>query len=163
GAARRTRQLRPFSRKQIRAPQQLLLREVLAGMEAMLRRLIGEDVQLSIETPQDLGHVAADPGQLEQVILNLVVNARDAMPNGGRLDLSVSNASLRDGYPHSRFPIPAGDYVTLTVRDTGVGMTTEVMAHLFEPFFTTKEVGKGTGLGLATADGVVHQRGGSVR
>jgi PAS domain S-box-containing protein len=150
-AAALTQQLLAFSRKQVLEPRVLDLNAIVAGIARMLRRTIGEDIDLVTRLAPDLGNVRADPVQMEQVILNLAVNARDAMPLGGRLVIETMNVALANG---------AG--VRVTVTDTGVGMSEEVRAHLFEPFFTTKEVGKGTGLGLATAYGIVQQSGGTI-
>jgi CheY-like chemotaxis protein len=161
-AARLTHQLLAFSRKQVLRPRVLDLNVVVAGMDRMLRRLIGEDGDLVVVEAKRLGATRADPGQLEQVILNLVVNARDAMPNGGRLMIETANIRLAEGLPGTGIDAPAGEYVMLAVGDTGVGMDPEVQAHLFEPFFTTKGPGKGTGLGLATVYGIVKQSGGYV-
>jgi CheY-like chemotaxis protein len=129
-------------------------------MTGMLRRMLGENIVVSVETPSDVGHVRADRGQIEQVVMNLVVNARDAMPTGGRLTLSLANADLP---PSEAETLPPGAYVLLTVSDTGVGMDAETRARAFEPFYTTKAAGKGTGLGLATVYGIVTQNAGDVR
>ncbi len=157
-AAELTRQLLAFSRKSPMVLRPVDVGEVAEGMRKMLRRLIGEDVQLSLLRPEGVWAARTDPGQLEQVLLNLGVNARDAMPWGGRLEIAVGNRLVGEGAG-----IPPGEYVALSVRDTGVGMSEEVRAHLFEPFFTTKERGKGTGLGLATVYGIVQQCGGLIR
>jgi PAS domain S-box-containing protein len=156
-AANLTRQLLAFSRKQPLAPRVLDLNTVLAGIEPMLRRLIAEDIELVVAPGANPATVKADPGQLEQVILNLAVNARDAMPQGGRLTLATANADLERSSD-----VPTDAHVVLTVSDTGVGMEAETRAHIFEPFFTTKETGTGTGLGLATVYGIVQQHGGSI-
>jgi signal transduction histidine kinase/CheY-like chemotaxis protein len=158
-AADLTRQLLTFSRRQIWQAQVLDVNSVVARMEGMLRRLIGEDITLAAVLSGDLGKVKADPGQIEQVIMNLAVNGRDAMPNGGKLLIETKRVHLEAGHVAS---LPAGLYVQLCVSDTGHGMSAETASHIFEPFFTTKEVGKGTGLGLSTALGIVQQCGGSL-
>ncbi|HZE07847.1 MAG TPA: PAS domain S-box protein, partial [Gemmatimonadaceae bacterium] len=156
-----TRQLLAFSRKQILQPRVLDMNSVVATVEPMLRRLIGEDITISSQC-NARGYVVADPGQLEQVLVNLVVNARDAMPQGGRISIETSNALLDETYTSEHAPVMAGHYVMLAVTDNGVGMTHETREHAFDPFFTTKEAGKGTGLGLATVYGIVKQSGGYV-
>jgi signal transduction histidine kinase len=155
-AAGLTRQLLAFSRKQVLEPRIVDLNEIVTGVHKMLARVIGEDVELVIDLALDLGRTVADPGQLEQVLVNLAVNARDAMPDGGRLTIQTSNAS--PGSLAGR----AGRAVRLSVTDTGMGMDPETQARIFEPFFTTKELGKGTGLGLAMAYGTVQQSGGQI-
>jgi PAS domain S-box-containing protein len=157
-----TRQLLAFSRKQMLAPKILNVQGVVAEMEKILRRLIGEDIQLETSSAPDLGLVRADRSQIEQVILNLAVNARDAMPHGGRLTIETANVELDSSYSHPPAVLSPGRYVMLAVTDNGCGMDAETQAHVFEPFFTTKEKGKGTGLGLATVYGVVKQSGGYV-
>jgi PAS domain S-box-containing protein len=157
-----TRQLLAFGRWQVLAPLVLDLSDVVANMENMLRRLIGEDVELVTIPGPELGHVKADPGQIEQVILNLAVIARDAMPEGGRLTIETSNMLLDEHYASMHVSVQPGSYVMLAVSDTGCGMDAETQAHLFEPFFTTKEKGKGTGLGLATVYGIIKQSGGYI-
>ena len=157
-----TRQLLAFSRKQMLAPKILNVQTVVADMEKILRRLIGEDIQLETSSAPDLGLVKADRSQIEQVILNLAVNARDAMPQGGRLTIETANVELDASYSHPPAVLSPGKYVMLAVTDNGCGMDAETQAHVFEPFFTTKEKGKGTGLGLATVYGVVKQSGGYV-
>ncbi|MGH9747015.1 MAG: PAS domain S-box protein [Candidatus Acidiferrales bacterium] len=157
-----TRQLLAFSRKQMLAPKILNVQSVVADMEKILRRLIGEDIRLETSSAPDLGLVKADRSQIEQVILNLAVNARDAMPQGGRLTIETANVELDASYSHPPAVLSPGKYVMLAVTDNGCGMDAETQAHVFEPFFTTKEKGKGTGLGLATVYGVVKQSGGYV-
>jgi PAS domain S-box-containing protein len=160
-AAVLVRQLLAFSRRQVLQPKILDLNQVIEEMEKLVRRLIGEDINLRIIPGEAIGCVKADPGQIEQVIMNLVVNSRDAMPHGGDLILQTSNVELaRASDPNG--PPSAAPYVMLSVRDTGQGMSKEVLSHIFEPFFTTKEGGKGTGLGLSTAYGIVEQSGGSI-
>ncbi len=162
-AAGLTRQLLAFSRQQVMDPRVLDLNAVVKDMEKMLKRLIGEDVQLKTNLAPDLVKIKADQGQIEQVILNLAVNARDAMPKGGELKLATSNFQMDEEFV-SRYPYPVqvGDYVLLTVSDNGVGMDAATRARVFEPFFTTKEKGKGTGLGLSMVYGVVKQSGGYI-
>ena len=161
-AASLTRQLLAFSRKETIQPAALSVNDVVAGIEKLLHRLIGEHITISTELAMDLGMVMADAGQLEQVILNLAVNARDAMLEGGKLSIETRNATL--GYGESKDPVDVrpGEYVELAVSDTGAGMDAAVKAHVFEPFFTTKPAGKGTGLGLSTVYGIVQQAGGYV-
>jgi two-component system, cell cycle sensor histidine kinase and response regulator CckA len=160
-AAGLTRQLLAYSRKQVLKPSVLDLNEAVAAMDTLLRSLIGENVQLSIALAPALGAIEADRGQLEQVIMNLAVNARDAMPSGGKLTIETANLMLYQRDP-ARPELLPGPYVVLTVSDTGIGMDQSTKSHLFEPFFTTKEQGKGTGLGLATVYGIVKQSGGFI-
>ena len=159
-AASLTQQLLAFSRRQVLEPKILDVNTVVSDIERMLRRLIGEHIELKTRKEADLWKVRADPGQIEQAILNLVINARDAMPNGGTLAIQTNNTSLDEAYASKHLPTQTGEYVEVAVSDTGSGITDEVMARLFEPFFTTKEVGKGTGLGLSTTYGIVKQSGG---
>ena len=161
-AAALTRQLLAFSRRQAIQPRVLRLGRMLAGMEGMLQRLIGEDIELRTAVADDEGFVRADPGQIEQVVMNLAVNARDAMRDGGALTLRVVNAELDDEYASRHVDARAGSYVMLSVTDTGCGMDEETRSHLFEPFFTTKPSGEGTGLGLATIYGIVRQNNGCI-
>jgi PAS domain S-box-containing protein len=156
-----TRQLLAFSRKQILQPRVLDMNSVVGTVEPMLRRLIGEDITI-ISHCAARGYVVADPGQLEQVLVNLVVNARDAMLQGGRINIETKNVDLDENYTSEHSPVVAGRYVMLAVTDNGVGMSRDTREHAFDPFFTTKEAGKGTGLGLATVYGIVKQSGGYV-
>jgi signal transduction histidine kinase len=161
-AASLTRQLLAFSRMQMLEPKVLDLNTLVAEMSSLLKRLIREDVSFNFRAGELLGRVKADPGQIEQVVMNLTVNACDAMPTGGRLSIETTNVSVDEAFARSRLPMLPGDYVRLSVEDTGHGMDANTRARIFEPFFTTKELGKGTGLGLATVYGVVKQSGGCI-
>lgn len=161
-AAALTRQLLAFARKQTIHPRVLCPRETVASMEPMLRRMVGEDLKLRTVLAPDTGNVLADVSQLEQILMNLAVNARDAMPSGGTLTIETSNVELDDVYCRTRVGATPGEHVMIAVTDSGAGMTPEVLGRLFEPFFTTKPPGKGTGLGLATCHGIVNQHGGHI-
>jgi len=157
-----TRQLLAFSRKQVLSPRVINLNDIMLNLDSLLRRLIGEDIEVLTVPANDLGSVKADPGQIEQIIMNLALNARDAMPRGGKLTLETANAQLDESYAREHQPAEPGRYVMLAVSDTGHGMTPETQARIFEPFYTTKEVGKGTGLGLSMVYGIVKQSGGYI-
>jgi signal transduction histidine kinase len=162
GAAALTRQLLAFSRQQVLAPQIVNLGDVVFGVERMLRRVIGEDVDLVTVLDPESGAVKADVGQLEQVLMNLAVNARDAMPTGGKLTIEIANVEHDPDYAREQEAAAVSRFVMLAVSDTGTGMDEATKARIFEPFFTTKELGKGTGLGLATVYGIVRQSGGFI-
>jgi PAS domain S-box-containing protein len=161
-AAALTRQLLAFSRKQVMQPRRVNLNEIIINLETLLLKLIGQEIVLRIDTAPDLWDVKADPGQIEQVLMNLVSNARDAMPDGGTLTIATANEDLGPDDAAALVGIEPGRFVRLTVADTGEGIPPQVRALIFEPFFTTKEQGKGTGLGLATVYGIVKQSGGWV-
>ena len=159
-AANLTRQLLTFSRRQPMQPKDLDLNEVVANVTKMLRRLIGEDIALETRYAPGGASIHADPGMMEQVLMNLAVNARDAMPKGGRLTVETAPVTLADTTQFTKPTARPGDFIRLSITDTGCGMAPEHLPHLFEPFFTTKDVGKGTGLGLATVFGIVEQHQG---
>jgi PAS domain S-box-containing protein len=161
-AAGITRQLLAFSRKQVLSPRVINLNDIVLNLDSLLRRLIGEDIEVLTVPANDVGMVKADPGQIEQVIMNLALNSRDAMPEGGKLTLETSNATLDETYAREHQPVESGQYVMLAVSDTGHGMAEETIGRIFEPFYTTKEVGKGTGLGLSMVYGIVKQSGGYI-
>jgi signal transduction histidine kinase len=161
-AASLTRQLLAFSRRQVMQPKVFDMNSVVNDLKKMLRRMIGEDIELRVSSQEDLGNIKADPVQLEQVIMNLVVNARDAMPRGGKLSIETSNVYLDESYARDHVTVEPGEYVMLAISDTGCGMNEETRQHIFEPFFTTKESGKGTGLGLSMVYGIVKQSGGNI-
>ena len=157
-----TRQLLAFSRKQIIAPRVMNLNDLIASSRNTLSRLIGEDIDLRFYPGENLWRINFDPAQVEQILINLAVNARDAMPDGGKLTIETANSHLDEAYCLKHLGFKPGQYVFLGVSDDGMGMDKETQSHLFEPFFTTKEVGKGTGLGLATVYGMVKQNGGFI-
>ncbi|MBA3499506.1 MAG: response regulator [Deltaproteobacteria bacterium] len=161
-AARLTKQLLIFSRQQVVAPRVLDLDEMLFNTEKMLQRILGADIELVALRTEGLGRISADLGSLEQVVMNLVINARDAMPTGGKLTLETANVVLDEEYVRTHHGATVGPHVMLSVSDIGTGMSRATQARIFEPFFTTKEQGKGTGLGLATVFGIVQQTGGSI-
>ena len=161
-AAALTRQLLAFSRKQMIQPRLLSLNEVVASLQMLLARLVGEDITVDLDTAGDLWSVQADPGQIEQILMNLAANARDAMPEGGRLTIATRNAHVEEADARRRPGLGPGPYVMLVVSDTGLGVPESVQLHIFEPFFTTKSQGKGTGLGLATVYGIVKQNNGGI-
>jgi signal transduction histidine kinase/CheY-like chemotaxis protein len=159
-AATLTQQLLAFSRKQVAEPRVISLNDVVAEARKMLSRLIGDDIEIIVRLDPDLGSVVVDPSQMNQVLVNMAINARDAMPDGGRIIIETSNTDLGEHYAAQHAGVKPGPYVLLSITDTGVGMTQEVVQHIFEPFFTTKSTGVGTGLGLSTVYGIVKQAGG---
>jgi CheY-like chemotaxis protein len=161
-AATLTNQLLAFSRKQVFRPQSLNLNNVIVDLQHILQRLLGEDIELVTRFDPNLGAVNADPGRLEQVIVNLAVNSRDAMPAGGRLTIETANIELDSAYTSRFSEVKAGAYIMMAVSDNGIGMEKKVQSRIFEPFFTTKEPGKGTGLGLSTVYGIIKQSGGHI-
>jgi CheY-like chemotaxis protein len=161
-AATLIRQLMAFSRKQTLQPVVLNINDLIGNLENMLKRVLGEHLDLEWRLAEELGDVKADPGQIEQVLVNLAVNARDAMPGGGKLTIETANVELDAEYAAAHVGTLAGSYIMLAVTDNGCGIEPSVLAHMFEPFFTTKAIGKGTGLGLATAYGIAKQHGGNV-
>jgi len=162
-ASKLTKQLLAFGRKQPSKPRVIDLNDLVNEMLKMIQRVIGEDIHVETKLESNLGAIKVDDNQLQQVLMNLAINARDAMPSGGTLTISTRNTKLMEKMDSNRWSVPPGDYVNLSVSDTGVGMSEDVIARVFEPFFTTKETGKGSGLGLSTAYGIVKQNRGSIR
>jgi len=161
-AAKLISQLLTFSRRQAMEMEVINLNPLLQNLEKMLHRVIGEDIELVTVLAEDLKRTKADPGQIEQILLNLAINARDAMPSGGKLTIKTTNVSMNETYGLNHIGLNPGQYVMISITDTGLGMTQEVKERIFEPFFTTKEIGKGTGLGLSTVYGIVRQSGGHI-
>ncbi len=161
-AAALVRQLLAFSRKQVLQPKILDPNAIVLNMDKLLRRLMDDHIEMITRVQEDAGKIKADPAQIEQVIMNLVVNARDAMPDGGRLVVETTNAELDAEYADEHVSVKPGRYVMIAVSDSGIGMSRETVAHIFEPFYTTKESGRGTGLGLSTVYGIVKQSGGYI-
>jgi two-component system, cell cycle sensor histidine kinase and response regulator CckA len=161
-AANLVRQLLAFSRQQTLRPQLIHVSDIVGELSHLLKRLLGETVTLTVKHGRSLAPVRADPGQMEQVIVNLAVNARDAMPEGGELTISTFAVSAREAKKLDREGMPSGEYVAIAVKDTGTGISPEILGKIFEPFFTTKEIGRGTGLGLSTVYGIVKQSGGFI-
>jgi CheY-like chemotaxis protein len=162
-AAELTSQLLAFSRKQIMQPVVINLNSVVSNIEKMLRRIIRESIELRFVLDPELSNIKADPGQIEQVLMNLTINARDAMSNGGTLTVETQNVLLDEHYVGQHVTVAPGEFIKMTVTDTGQGMSAETQSHIFEPFFTTKDIGKGTGLGLSTVYGIIKQSGGDIR
>jgi CheY-like chemotaxis protein/anti-sigma regulatory factor (Ser/Thr protein kinase) len=162
-AANLTRQLLIFSRKEVVQPQQLNLMVVFKELRPLLRRLIGTHIDFQWNVPEKLAPIMADPANFEQIIVNLVINARDAMPDGGRIEIAAKNCTLEKGSPVLDVDAGPGNYVEVSVTDTGTGISKEILSRIFEPFFTTKEAGKGTGLGLSTVHSIVRQQHGWIR
>jgi CheY-like chemotaxis protein len=162
-ATKLTKQLLSFSRREFAEPQVLDLNQVVSDLSRMLRRIIGEDIDLVTDLADDLWLIEVDPSQMDQVLMNLVLNARDAMPEGGMLTIQTANVHLDEAYATAHVDARAGRHVLLTISDTGMGIDDKTKAHLFEPFFTTKQLGQGTGLGLSTVFGIVAQNGGHIR
>ena len=157
------RQLLAFSRKQVLKPKLLDLNAIVLSMDKMVRRLVSQTIEMRTRVEKNLGAVKADPGQIEQVILNLIVNARDAMPDGGKLWIETKNVELDGSFANDQSSIKPGQYVMLSVTDTGVGISPDTLPHIFEPFYTTKESSRGTGLGLSTVYGIIKQSGGHIQ
>ncbi len=157
-----TRQLLAFSRKQVIQPQIIDLNKLINNTQKMLKRIVGENIEFITIPDSSIGYLKADPGQIEQIVMNLVVNARDAMPNGGKLIIETSNTYLDDAYSKEHIDVTPGQYIMLSISDNGCGIDKETLKHIFEPFFTTKEMGKGTGLGLSTVYGIIKQSGGHI-
>ena len=158
-AASLTHQLLAFGRRQVLKPQRVSPNGLLVDLQKMLRRMISENIEIALNLESKVGHISVDLGQFEQVIVNLIVNARDALPNGGRIKLTTSNADVTEQYADKHLDVVPGAYVRIQVEDTGTGIPPEILPRIFDPFFTTKEVGKGTGLGLSTVHGIVKQSG----
>ena len=162
-AAGLTRQLLAFARRDVIQPRVLNLNDLVTEVRHLLRRTLGEHIELADDLSADLSSVLADPGQIEQVLVNLAVNARDAMPGGGKLTIQTANVQVDDTYPAPGADLPPGWYVSVKVSDTGTGIPGDIISRVFEPFFTTKSHGEGTGLGLATSYGIITQAGGTIR
>lgn len=161
-AATLTGQLLAYGRRQLMSPKIIDLNDFILSIKALLKQLVGENIQLKLSPAKSLGKIEVDPSQIEQVMMNLVINARDAMPNGGRITLKTSNVDIDDNFVHDHPTFPLGHYVRCTIHDTGLGMDAKIIEHIFEPFFTTKKMATGTGLGLSTVHGIVSQSGGLI-